>query len=64
MREVAYAPKGRFGGVRVLVVLPVIVGLFVVRIVVNRVLQLPRNVVVGFIKEPDQPIDLVPRLFA
>jgi hypothetical protein len=43
------AAKGRFGGVRVLVVLPVVVGLFIVRIVVNRVLELPRNVVVGFV---------------
>ena len=50
--------KGRFGQTVVLVVLPV-VGLFVVRIVVDRVLELTRNVVVGLIKEPNQPIDFV-----
>jgi hypothetical protein len=49
VREVAHAPKGRFGGVRVLVVLPVVVGFLVVRVVVNRVLELPGNIVVGLV---------------
>ena len=62
MREVAHAPKGRFGWVRVLVVLPVVVGFLVVRVVVNRVLELPGNIVVGLVQELDQAVDLVPSL--
>jgi hypothetical protein len=49
------AAKGRFGGVRILVVLPVVVRFRVMGVVV----ELPRDVVVGFIKEPNQPVDLV-----
>jgi hypothetical protein len=37
-----------------------VVGFLVMGVVVDRILELPRNVVVGFIKEPNQPIDLVP----
>jgi hypothetical protein len=31
----------------------------VIGIVVDRILQFPRNVIVGFVEEPDQAIDLV-----
>jgi hypothetical protein len=43
------AAKGRFGRVAVLVVLPVVVGFLVMGIVVNRVLELPGHIVVGFV---------------
>jgi hypothetical protein len=62
--SVADAPERRFGGVRILVVLAVVVRFLVMGIVVDRVLELPRNVVVRFIKEPNQPIDLVPGFLA
>jgi hypothetical protein len=48
-----HAPKGRFGGVRVLVVLPVVVGLPVMRVVADRIFKLPGHIVVCFVEKPD-----------
>ena len=59
-----HAPKGRFGGVRVLVVLPVVVGFLVMGGVVNRVLELPRHIVVSLVQELDQAFDLVSGVLA
>jgi hypothetical protein len=57
MREVAHAAKGRLGGIRVLVVLPVVVGFL--GVVVDRIFKLPGHIIVCFVEKPDQTVDLV-----
>lgn len=53
--------KGRLGGIAVLVfgVLRAVQFVVTLRVVVDRVLQLARNVVISFIEEADQAINLV-----